>query len=309
MDNRFFTFIANGALLLTAAVVSFVVIIHRRNRRHLTKYKERIRRGKIALVQIGKCICIGIGVKASPIFIWGGLACLLFFRHEINAAVVLYLIGSSVLITVLWITLDNRINYREIDIAFDLHDHIEAMDRISTSEMIEGLNHIKFVEPYVPGEPPDYIQMRAMINEIARDALIPSVYRNHHCREITSYDDPVQYFKTKRDLVVDAFHLGHHEDYMQLVLNRLPDTVTFEEAVDSYISILFVDVFGPSLIRCCETKIAYYELVMCDWSMSGAIRGKARYFKIKNEQYIERVRDICNHSTIIGSAIKSRERT
>jgi hypothetical protein len=308
MGERIYTLLVCGVVLFTVNITSIVIFLIRQYRRYATVCKEYIRKTKKTLARFWTCARVNIGVRASPILILGGVALLLLLRHENSSDIVFSLIGSSLLITFLWILFDCRINYKEIDIAFDLHDHIETLDRTNASEIIEGLNNVKFVESYVPGEPADTSRMRAMINEIAKVALIPSIYHDHHCREIMSYDDPMQYIRTKRDIVVDAFNLGHHEDYMQLVLNRLPASVTVEEAVESYISTLFVDVIGPSLIRCCETKIAYYELVVQDWSMSRSIRGKAKYFKEKNEQYIFNVREKCNVSTIIGSAIKSRER-
>ena len=309
MSDRFYTFIISSAVLLTAVVSSIMIFFTRQYLRYLATYKEYIRRVKMTLAgRLWKYICINIGVRVSPILILGVATCLLFVRREVNADVFFFLIGSGILITVLWIYFDDQMNYKEIDFAFDLHDHIETLDRVSAGEIIEGLNHVKFVVPYVPGEPTDTIRMRATINEIARAALIPSIYCDHHFREITSYDDPMQYIRTKRDVVVDAFNLGHHEDYLQLVLNRLPATVSFEESVESYISNLFVDVIAPSLIRCCEEKIAYYELVMHDWNMRPSIRGKAKYFKAKNEHYINSVQEICNYSAIIYSALTSRER-
>ena len=174
--------------------------------------------------------------------------------------------------------------------------------------ILAHLDRVHFVEPFVPGEPIDTIRMRAMINEIAKSALIPSVYRDHHCREITSYDDPMQYIRTKRDLVVDAFNLRHHEDYLQLVLNRLPAVITFEESVETYVANVFIDVVGPALIRCCETKIAYYDLMLHDGNMRRSIRDKAKHFKAKNEQYINCVQEICSHSMIISSSAKGTVR-
>ena len=262
----------------------------------------------MTLARLWEYFCVHIGIRVLPILILGVVVCLLFVRRDNNVDVICYLIVSSILITVVWIFFDSRKNYKEIDFTFDLHDHIESLDRNNARDIIEGLSRVKLVEPYFPGEPTDTIRMRAMINEIARTALIPSIYQDHHFREIMSYDDPMQYVKTKRDLVVDAFNLGHHEDYLQLVLNRLPANVTFEESVESYISNLFVDVIAPALIRCCETKIAYYELVLHDQDMCRSIREKAKQFKAKNEYYINYVRDICNYSAIICSAIKSRER-
>jgi len=308
MGDWFYIFIVSGVVLLTAVILSMVIFVIRQYKRCPAIYKKHIWRVKTMLARLRKCICVNIGIRALPILILGALACLLFVRHENNTDVVLFLFGSGILIAVLWTYFDSRTKHKEIDTAFDLHDHIEYLDRIAANEIIDGLNQVKFVEPYVPGEPTDTIRMRAMINEIARAALIPSVYCDHHCREITSYDDPMQYIRTKRDLVVDAFNLAHHEDYLQLVLNRLPATVSFEESVESFISNLFVDVVGPALIRCCETKIAYYELVLKDLTMSRSIREKAKHFKAKNEQYIHSLRNTCNYSTIIGSAIKSRER-
>ena len=304
MGNRFIKLIISGVVRLTAAVHSVVVCVLRRCWRRSATCNERFQRGKTALSRTWRCL----GVRVSPVLILGGLAFLLFVFQEISANAFFCVIGSSILVVVVWIICDGRINYKEIDIAFDLHDHIENLDRINAGEMIEGLNRIKFVEPYIPGEPIDTIRMRAMINEIARSALIPSIYRDHHCREIMSYENPMQYIRTKRDLVVEAFNLGHHEDYLQLVINRLPVAVSLEESIESYISNLFVDVFAPSLIRCCETKIAYYELVLKDRTMSRSIREKAKLFKAKNEEYIVNVREICNRSSVISSAIKSRER-
>ena len=308
MGNRLYKFIISGVALLTATILFIVIFAIRKYRRYRAAYKEHCRRVTRTLGRLWKCICVSTGLRTSPILIVGGVAYLLFIRHEISADAFFYLIVSSVVIAGLWILVDHLINNKEIDRAFELHDHVEHQDKIAANEIVEGLHRVKFVESFVPGEPTDFIQMRAMINEIAREALIPSIYCDHHCREIMDYEDPMQYIRTKRDLVVDVFNLGHHEDYMQLVLNRLPISMSFEEAVESYISDLVVDVISPALIRCCETKIVYYQSVIRDWSMSRFIRGKAKHFKEKNKTYIRHIQEICNCSAIIGSAITSRER-
>ena len=136
MGDRFYAFIVRSAVLLQASILLIAIFVSRQYQRYLAAYKTHIRRVRNTLVSIRTYLCDYIGVKASPILILG--AAPLFIPFD-NYAVMFYLLGSGILITALWVFVDCRVRYKEVDVVFDVHDHVETLDRTTASEITEDL--------------------------------------------------------------------------------------------------------------------------------------------------------------------------
>jgi hypothetical protein len=93
----------------------------------------------------------------------------------------------------------------------------------------------------------------------------------------------------------DRFHL----EYRQLVVNRLPDGVTFADAIASYVNNFLLKIIIPALLDSCKKKIDYYESLLRRGSISRKLRKEIKSWQSKNMGYISILADLRNSSYVL----------
>ena len=247
-----------------------------------------------------------VAQKALPIAVLWLMGDILNRIHAISEQAAIYFIICGFATTIVWMLLEMVSTNADSDVMMDLHDKLDAIDRSVQAQIYAGLQYIRFLNEFV--EAPDEMQRRVVINGIASRALVPSVFQNHHCRELGNPSSNRDYLWEKCRLVMQAFSNDrYHLEYQQLVMNRLPKGVAFEAAVGSYVHSLLLEVIIPALITACDKKIAYYDSLLKRKSISRKLREEIKGWRAKNMGYIAAISELRMSSSLITSSMISRE--
>ena len=218
-------------------------------------------------------------IKDATIWHW-----LLFFITGIVLSIIQYLN-------------EIRIQYSELDASRDLHDKLEPIDSKAQSQIYEGLLSMSLIDCTDPELDDVERLMRCRINDLAIYALTPSVYQNHHSRDIAEggADD---YLEKKKKIVMNKF-AQHYAEFRKHVVKRLPKGMTFEQAVDSFICLWVKDEVVPAIKDSCKKKIDYYTKLITVSYISRKFKSDVMEWRKKNIDYISKLDVLENRSDII----------
>ena len=239
--------------------------------------------------------------KVLPLVFFYGIVEILKAAAHLPESLVYHvlLFGSVIFIVYFVVTVFSKADNQIWKGATDMIDH--TIDKTVQAKIYDGLQTYRFVDEFVEDE----VDMlaRARINDVAVRALVPTVYQNHHCREIKKMKGAANYLDAKSTLVVNAFKRDKSRvSCIQFVINKLPKGVTFEEAVNAYVYRLFHEVFGPTLRWACEEKIVYYKEILKRKDLSNGFREETRYRIKKNEEYILLLEELLGDSCLISKS-------
>jgi len=211
--------------------------------------------------------------------------------HAISETAVIYFIVGGFATTIVWMLLEMASTNADSDVMMDLNDKQDTIDRTVQAKIYAGLQQIRFVNEHVPNH--EEIQQRVVINGIAARALFPSVLQNHYSRKLGCPVTNMDFLQEKYNDVDNAFSNNrYHLEYRQLIINRLPEGVSFTDAVASYVNSLLLKIIIPALLDSCKKKIDYYESLLRRGSISRKLRKEIKSWQSKNRGYIAVLTDL-----------------
>jgi hypothetical protein len=188
-----------------------------------------------------------------------------------------------------------------------VNDRIDLIDREAQVRIYDGLQEIQLISEDAPDN--DERLLRVVVNNLARQALVPSAYHNHHARELVEFGK-ISYIDKKKALVRKAF-MQAAPGYQQLVINSYPDKVAVLDPEEQFNAI--VEAFVCRWIRkkviaavrdACVRKIIEYRKLTENGSLSGEFKKGADKRKIKNETYVVALDELkATYSAIPHSSI------
>ncbi|MCL2711279.1 MAG: hypothetical protein FWE95_10400, partial [Planctomycetaceae bacterium] len=161
-------------------------------------------------------------IQLSPVIILFAMSQALVWLKDIDPMIKIYFVVGGFGITALWMILDIFTDKSDLATFLDIQNHIEAIDRVAQQTIYDGLQDVKLIDDSELESNDGERVVRYVINSLAYRALTPSVYQNHHGKELVtgSVDD---YIERKKKLVCRMFS-GANAGYKQLVSNRLLET-------------------------------------------------------------------------------------
>jgi hypothetical protein len=218
--------------------------------------------------------------------------------NAISETAVIYFIVGGFTTTIVWMLLEMASTNADSDVMMDLNDKQDTIDRTVQGKIYAGLQQIRFINEHVPDQ--GEMQQRMVINGIAAKALVSSVFQNHYSRKLGCSDTNLDYLKDKCHDVETAFSDSHHHfEYRKMVVNRLPEGVTFTDAIASYVNNLLLKVIIPALLDSCEKKIGFYESLLRRGSISRKLRREIKSWLSKNMGYVSVLTDLRTTSCVL----------
>lgn len=240
-------------------------------------------------------------IQLSPVLILFAMSQALVLLKDVDPMIKIYFVVGGFGITALWMILDIFTDKSDFATFLDIQNHIDAIDRVAQQTIYDGLQDVKLIDDSELESNDNERVVRYVINSLAYRALTPSVYQNHHGKELVigTVDN---YIERKKKLVCRMFS-DTNAGYRQLVINRLPGTATFEQAVDSMVCRWIRDDVVPAVRNACEQKIVYYNNLMTRRDLSYMFKSKTQERITKNMQYIAAMNELSLRSDI---ALRSR---
>jgi len=244
--------------------------------------------------------------KALPLFILYAVVEILKVASGLPESIVYHVMLFSTVIFVIYIIISVFCK-DDAQVLVDIFDTVDTIDRTVQAKIYEGLQTYKFIDEFVG----DDLEMlaRNKVNNIAIRALVPSVFQNHHCREIERLKGCKPYINIKSEITAISFRRDRHRaGYIQLVMDKLPDGLVFDEAVNAYVCRLFTIVIGPTLIWACSEKINYYNRILSERkNISSRFRLDTLSKIEKNKKYIALIEDELGDSSILHKSILAKK--
>ena len=226
--------------------------------------------------------------------------------NAISETAVIYFIVGGFTTTIIWMLLEMASTNADSDVMMDLNDKQDTIDRTVQGKIYAGLQQIRFINEHVPNQ--EETQQRVVINGIAAKALVPSVLQNHYSRKLGCPNANLDYLREKYNEVDAAFSNNHHHlEYRQMVVNRLPEGVTFSDAIASYVNNLLLKIIIPALLDSCEKKIGFYESLLRRGSISQKLRREIKSWLAKNVGYVSALTELRTSSHVLMYSSIMRE--
>ena len=240
-------------------------------------------------------------IQLSPVLILFAMSQALVWLKDIDPMIKIYFIVGGFSITALWMILDIFTDKSDLATFLDIQNHIESIDRVAQQTIYDGLQDAKLIDDSELESDDNERVVRYVINSLAYRALTPSVYQNHHGKELVA--GPVDlYIERKKKLVFRMFS-GANAGYKQLVVNRLHGATSFEQAVDSMVCRWIRDDVVPAVRQACEQKIIHYNRLIARKDLSYMFKSKTQERIAKNMRYIASMNELALRSDI---AFRSR---
>jgi len=241
-------------------------------------------------------------IQLSPVLILFAMSQALVWLKDIDPMIKIYFIVGGFGITALWMILDIFTDKSDLATFLDVQNHIEAIDRVAQQTIYDGLQDIKLIDDSeLEGDDSERVVLY-VINSLVFRALTPSVYQNHHGKELVDSGSSDKYIERKKKLVQKMFS-GANAGYKQLVANRLNGQANFDQAVDSAVCRWIRDDVVPAVRNACEQKIVYYNILKARKDLSCMFKSKTQERIVKNMLYINALNGLSLRSDI---ALRSR---
>ena len=240
-----------------------------------------------------------MGAQLSPALVIGiGVEVLRYLKEiDIDKETTFYLICAGCLITCFWMLLDWLSSSYDRKAEATMRDFNNLTDKAAQKQIHIGLQGTKLLDDITGVTDNGERALRRSINEISRQALIPSVYHNHHCRELQKHGVQ-KYSSLKRQMVLRAFD-GNDIVYRRLAEERLPKGMSFEMAVDEFVGCWLQDDVVPAVRDACEHKIEHYNSIESLRHISRGFRKEVQVHRKKNEEYVHLLSDLYIHSVTL----------
>ena len=236
-------------------------------------------------------------IQLSPVLILFAMSQALVWLKDIDPMIKIYFIVGGFGITALWMILDIFTDKSDFATFLDIQNHIDAIDRVAQQTIYDGLQDIKLIDDSeLEGGDSEKVVLY-VINSLVFRALTPSVYQNHHGKELVNSGSSDKYIERKKKLVHKMFS-GANAGYKQLVANRCGGHVDFEQAVDSVVCRWIRDDVVPAVRNACEQKIVYYNILKARKDLSCMFKSKTQERIVKNMLYINALNGLSLRSDI-----------
>ena len=205
------------------------------------------------------------------------------------------IVGGGVTALAMWLIFDSFRNRSDVNAGSDIQSIIDMHDRQAQASILNGLQSIGIME--ITSNMSDSDLLAAQItNNRCFTALLPSIYQNHHAREVgdNCYRN---YIERKVSQIMTAF-TGQNEGFGLLAQGLLGD-VPLEEAVRALVIKWMRDDVIPAIEQTCRAKILYYKSLENRRDVSFSFKRKAREKREKNEGYLIRIEEIQRESALL----------
>ena len=223
-------------------------------------------------------------MQLSPVVILYVMSQTLVVLKDVDPVIKIYFVVGGFGITALWMILDIFTDKSDLATFLDIQNHIDTIDRVAQQTIYDGLQDAKLIDDSELESDNERV-VRYVINSLAYRALTPSVYQNHHGKELVA-GTVDHYIERKKKLVYRMFS-GANAGYKQLVVNRLHGATSFEQAVDSMVCRWIRDDVVPAVRQACEQKIIHYNRLMARKDLSTMFKSKTQERIAKNMRYRE----------------------
>ena len=233
----------------------------------------------------------------APIAVLYVISQALVRMQDVDPQHTVWFVVAGVLMTTLWVAMDVLANKRDFAVFLDIHNNIEPIDRVTQARMYEGLQDTKFLEE--DGLFTDDLSkvMCSTVNSMAFRAISPSVYQNHHCRELVgiipggeplpAFESPGEVFIARKKRMVYRMFEVADSRYQQFAASHLVHPQTFETLVDSFVCRWIKNEVIPALRTACEQKIVFYRSLCSRPGISREFKRRVHEWITKNKDYLD----------------------
>jgi len=256
-----------------------------------------------ALAQWGNVLA-----KTSPIAILFGVSLIIDSIGKIdNQSTVVYCLLAGTIITLVWLAIDQLWNKEDNFVLMELCNKGRDIDAEVQSAISDGLTSCRLLSEFVAGEDVETLQAHTIINSIAYKAFVPSIYKNHHCKDMAKCKDIKEHFDKKSREILKVFNANsYHINFLNILKKQLPASVTVPTAIESYTYNVYYEIILPALLVACTDKINYYKSLIKRGTISRRLVALLNDRITRNEGYIEMIEQAIRSSTIVHkSAILS----